>query len=291
MSNLFFYSLILMMVTLHLLGEEGSSSLNDLVDEIEVATSGLQAKGAEAQPESLEAIVENWKQMISSYSSADRASQSTILNYWNNALKQDELRWLQFVALGQNYDEPFMTEDLWSAFETTSSKLDLIPLVYIFSKNGDESTSERLLVKYKSLDDQELKRLVGQSRSWLNHRRVLKEDPDFWKNDIYSASKQPSPGPSFPAPRLNLSKLIKLYLAAQPSRPELPEKEVIEIELIGAVELEAVEEVKPSEPTIEEPAEVALVEVTEETPEQLSQWLVGAVVVIGGLGLVLSCKS
>lgn len=47
-------------------------------------------------------------------------------------------------------------------------------------------------------------------------------------------------------------------------------------------------------PATKEPAEVAPVEVVEETPEQSSQWwlwLVGALVVIGGLGLVLRRKS
>ena len=58
--------------------------------------------------------------------------------------------------------------------------------------------------------------------------------------------------------------------------------------------VQVVEEATPPEPAIEEPAEVAPVEVAEETPEQSSQWwlwLVGALVVVGGLGLVLRRKS
>ncbi len=48
------------------------------------------------------------------------------------------------------------------------------------------------------------------------------------------------------------------------------------------------------EPEVKEPVEVTPVEVVEETPEQSSQWwlwLVGALIVVGGLGLVLRRKS
>ena len=58
--------------------------------------------------------------------------------------------------------------------------------------------------------------------------------------------------------------------------------------------VEVAQEVEQSEPAKEESAEVARVEVVEETPEQSSQWwlwLVGALVVVGGLGLALRRKS
>ncbi|MBT63967.1 MAG: hypothetical protein CML13_12230 [Puniceicoccaceae bacterium] len=58
--------------------------------------------------------------------------------------------------------------------------------------------------------------------------------------------------------------------------------------------VQVVEEVSPSESAIEEPAEVAPVEVAEETSEQSSQWwlwLVGLLVVVGGLALVVRRKS
>lgn len=58
--------------------------------------------------------------------------------------------------------------------------------------------------------------------------------------------------------------------------------------------VQVVEEVTPPELAIKEPAEVAPVEVVEETPEQSSQWwlwLVGLLVVVGGLALVVRRKS
>ena len=58
--------------------------------------------------------------------------------------------------------------------------------------------------------------------------------------------------------------------------------------------IQEIEEATPPELVIEGTAEVAPVEVAEETTEQSSQWwlwLVGAVVVVGGLGLVLRRKN
>lgn len=58
--------------------------------------------------------------------------------------------------------------------------------------------------------------------------------------------------------------------------------------------VEVIGEVTPPKPAKEEPAEAAPVEVTEETPEQSSNWwlwLVGALVVVGGLGLAIRRKS
>ena len=49
-----------------------------------------------------------------------------------------------------------------------------------------------------------------------------------------------------------------------------------------------------SEPTREEPAEAAPVEIVEETPEESTNWLlwlIGALVVLGGLGLVVRRKN
>lgn len=58
--------------------------------------------------------------------------------------------------------------------------------------------------------------------------------------------------------------------------------------------VETMEEISMAETRVKEPAEVKLVEVAEETPEQPSQWwlwLVGVLVVLGGLALVVRRKS
>lgn len=57
---------------------------------------------------------------------------------------------------------------------------------------------------------------------------------------------------------------------------------------------EAAAEATQLEPTVEEPAEVATAEHSEEPVEQPSQWwlwIIGAVIVVGGLGLVLRRKN
>jgi hypothetical protein len=57
---------------------------------------------------------------------------------------------------------------------------------------------------------------------------------------------------------------------------------------------EAAQEVTAPEPATKEPAEITPVEMAEESPEQSSQWwlwLVGALVVVGGLGMLLRRKS
>lgn len=76
--------------------------------------------------------------------------------------------------------------------------------------------------------------------------------------------------------------LVEEPSAEIPAHPPAPEA------------VQVVEEVTPPEPAKEEPAEVVTVEVAEETAEQSSNWwlwLIGALVVVGGLGLVLRRKN
>ena len=57
---------------------------------------------------------------------------------------------------------------------------------------------------------------------------------------------------------------------------------------------ETVQEVTAPKPATEEPDEITPVKMAEESPEQSSQWwlwLVGALVVVGGLGMLLRRKS
>ena len=76
-------------------------------------------------------------------------------------------------------------------------------------------------------------------------------------------------------------------ITVQPAAAEIPTSPPAEV-------VETTEELPTVEPEVKEPAEVKAVEVAEETPEESSQWwfwLVGTLVVLGGLAVVVRRKS
>ena len=77
---------------------------------------------------------------------------------------------------------------------------------------------------------------------------------------------------------------------------EIKEEPIAEIpaNLPAPEAVQVVKEVTPPEPVIEEPAEVGPVEVAEDPPEEAANWLlwlIGALIVLGGLALVVRRKN
>ena len=86
----------------------------------------------------------------------------------------------------------------------------------------------------------------------------------------------------------------RLELRGKSSPVPLIKEPAVEIPTPPAAVVETTEELPTVENEIKEPAEVKPVEVTEETSEESSQWwlwLIGALVVLGGLAVVVRRKS
>ena len=262
--------------------------------------SELRNLGSEASVQDIEQSLEAWGQFIERYQAPEDDTQKTqLLDFWETSLTSEQYRWIQITALRHNYADALMSEKLKDVFVESSSKLELIPFAILLSKYGGELDEDLLLAKYKATEDPELKRILGQSRSWLKYNRAMKENPDLGKDDPFSASKQLSPGPSFPTPQIDLEALVTLYtqdIGSTEPAVEIIEEPIVEVTPAPPVEevAEVPEEVTAPEPTTEEPVEVVVAEPTEKPTEQSSNWffwLIGALVILGGLFLVVRRKS
>ncbi len=262
--------------------------------------SELRNLGSEASVQDIEQSLEAWGQFIERYQVTEDDTQKTqLLDFWETSLTSEQYRWIQITALRHNYADALMSEKLKDVFVESSSKLELIPFAILLSKYGGELDEDLLLAKYKATEDPELKRILGQSRSWLKYNRAIKKNPDLGKDDPFSASKQPSPGPSFPTPQIDLEALVTLYtqdIGSTEPAVEIIEEPIVEVTPAPPVEevAEVPEEVIAPEPTTEAPAEVATSEPYSEPVEKPSNWLlwlIGLMVVVSGLGLMLRRKS
>ncbi|MGB3495551.1 MAG: hypothetical protein WBA57_22665 [Elainellaceae cyanobacterium] len=133
---------------------------------------------------------------------------------------------------------------------------------------------------------------LGEDLVLLNQ---LKNDPDL--KDEPSLARAVDIAlelhPTYASRHSELLEAFPEHLAVQTGKSEVLNNVELPDPLKRAVPV-VIEEIAAPEPKTKEPAEVAPVEVVEETPEQSSQWwlwLIGLLVVVAGLGLVLRRKS